>query len=90
MKIPFTLQPLLHTKGRGRKKENKKKRKMLLFLLPDHEAQSHTIEDVWLVLNQDAQHAVDTQLNDVTTVLINPHLNLLPLKGAIIRVSTNP
>lgn len=45
-----------------------------------------------VVFNQDvsAQHTVDSQWNDGTTVLLTPHLNLLPLKGAIIRVSTNP
>lgn len=47
---------------------------------------------VYLVLNREvsARHTVDRQWNDVTVLLIKQHLNLLPLKGAVIRVSTNP
>lgn len=93
MKIPFTLQPLLHSKGRGGKKENKKRGKCYCFFYLTMRLKATPSKMCGcLVLNQDVstQHTVDTQWTDVTTVLINPHLNLLPLKGAIIRVSTNP
>lgn len=93
MKISFTLQPLLHSKGRGRKKKTKRRGECYCFFYLTMRLKATPSKTCGcLVLNQDvsAQHTVDTQWNDATTVLINPQLNLLPLKGAIIRVSTNP
>lgn len=93
MKIPFTLQPLPHSKCRGREKKTKRNGKCFccFYLTMRLKATPSKISGC-LVLNQDAraQHTVDTQWNDVTSVLINHHLNLLPFKGAIICVNKSP
>lgn len=94
MKIPFTLLPPPHSKGGGRKKEDKKRRgKRYCFCYLTMRLKA-TPSKMWgcVVFNQDvsARRTGDSQWNDGTTVRLNARLNLLPLKGAIIRVSTNP
>lgn len=90
MKIPFTFEPLVHSKGSGIKEKTKRRGKHCCSFYLTMRFKATASKNSWSNQNVSAQHTVDAQWNDVTTVPINHHLNLLPLQGAIIQVSTNP
>lgn len=90
MKIPFTVQRPLHCKGR--KKEEEERGGIcycFLYLTMQFKAMPLKFERC-LMTTGTFTLSIYAQRNDVTTVFLKLQINLLPLKGTRICVSTNP